>query len=197
MLGSLFGHGEELSYVEFNDGSSTIGGASLKKVESLIKALHERPGLRLDIEGHVDIEKDNEGLKRNQLSAKLKAQKLKEMIRRGQKAVSVDEVQIKDDEYKRYLTLAYEAEKFPKPRTALGMKKGLSVPEMEKLMMTHLEVSDSDLRLLASQRAIQIKSLLLKDGTISADRIFVVEPKTLAPDKKEKAKNSRVDFRLK
>jgi hypothetical protein len=93
--------------------------------------------------------------------------------------------------------LAYEAEKFPKPRTALGMEKGLSVPEMEKLMMTQLTVSDSDLRLLASQRAIQIESLLLKDGTISADRIFVVEPKTLAPEKKEKAKNSRVDFRLK
>ena len=197
ILGSLFGHGEELSYVEFDDGSSSIGGASLKKVGTLIKALHERPGLRLDIEGHVDIEKDKEGLKRNQLSAKLKAQKLKELIRHGQKAVSVDEVQIKDDEYKRYLTLAYGAEKFPKPRTALGMEKGLSVPEMEKLMITQLTVSDSDLRLLASQRAIQIKSLLLKDGTISVDRIFVVEPKTLAPEKKEKAKNSRVDFRLK
>jgi uncharacterized protein involved in outer membrane biogenesis len=197
MLGSLFGHGEELSYVEFDDGSSSIGGASSKKVETLIKALHERPGLRLDIEGHVDIEKDKEGLKRNQFSAKLKAQKLKELIRHGQKAVSVDEVQIKDDEYKRYLTLAYAAEKFAKPRTALGIKKSLSVPEMEKLMMTHLTVSDSDLRLLASQRAIQIESLLLKDGTISADRIFVVEPKTLAPEKKEKAKNSRVDFRLK
>jgi len=197
MLGSLFGHGEELSYVEFDDGSSAIGGANLKKVETLIKALHERPGLRLDIEGHVDMEKDKEGLKRNQLSAKLKAQKLKELIRHDQKAVPVDEVQINDDEYKRYLTLAYEAEKFPKPRTVLGMKKGLSVPEMEKLMITQLTVNDSDLRLLASQRAIQIKSLLLKDGTISADRIFVVEPKTLATDKKEKAKNSRVDFRLK
>ncbi len=197
ILGSLFGHGEELGYVEFDDGSSTIGGASLKKMETLIKALHERPGLRLDIEGHVDIEKDKEGLKRNQLSAKLKAQKLKEMIRHGQKAVSVDEVQIKDNEYTRYLTLAYEAEKFPKPRTVIGMKKSLPVPEMEKLMMTQLTVSDSDLRLLASQRATQIESLLLKDGTISAERIFVVEPKTLAPDKKEKAKNSRVDFRLK
>ena len=91
ILGSLFGHGEELSYVEFDDGSSSIGGASLKKVEALIKALHERPGLRLDIEGHVDIEKDKEGLKRNRLIAKLKAQKLKDMIRHGQKAVSVDD----------------------------------------------------------------------------------------------------------
>ncbi len=197
ILGSLFGHGEELSYVEFNDGSYSIGGASLKKVEALIKALHERPGLRLDIEGHVDIEKDREGLMRNRLIAKLKAQKLKDMIRHGQKAVSVDDIQINEYEYNRYLALAYEAEKFPKPRTALGVKKDLSAPEMEKLMMTNLAVSDSDLRLLASQRAIQIESMLLKDGTISADRIFVVEPKTLAPEKKEKAKNSRVDFRLK
>jgi uncharacterized protein involved in outer membrane biogenesis len=196
ILGSLFGHGEELSYVEFDDGSSSIGGANSKKVETLIKVLHERPGLKLDIEGHVDIEKDREGLMRNQLIAKLKAQKLKDLSRHGQKAVSVDEVQINDDEYNRYLTLAYEAEKFPKPRTAIGMAKSLSVPEMEKLMMTHFTVSDSDLRLLASQRAIQIESLLLKDGTISAERIFVVEPKTLAPEKKEKAKNSRVDFRL-
>ena len=197
ILGSLFGHGEELSYIEFDDGSSSIGGASLEKVESMIKALHERPGLRLDIEGHVDIEKDKEGLKRNRLIAKLKAQKLKDMIRHGQKAVSVDDVQINEYEYNRYLLLAYEAEKFPKPRTALGVAKDLPVPEMEKLMMTQLTVSDSDLRLLASKRAIQIESLLLKDGTISADRIFVVEPKTLAPEKKDKAKNSRVDFRLK
>ena len=197
ILGSLFGHGEELSYVEFDDGSSSIGGASLEKVESMIKALHERPGLRLDIEGHVDIEKDKEGLKRNRLIAKLKAQKLKDMIRHGQKAVSVDDVQINEYEYNRFLALAYEAEKFPKPRTALGVAKDLPAPEMEKLMMTQLTVSDSDLRLLASKRAIQIESLLLKDGTISADRIFVVEPKTLAPEKKEKVKNSRVDFLLK
>jgi uncharacterized protein involved in outer membrane biogenesis len=197
ILGSLFGHGEELSYVEFDDGSSSIGGASLEKVKSLIKALDERPGLRLDIEGHVDIEKDKEGLKRNQLIAKLKAQKLKELIRHGQKAVSVEDVQINEYEYNRYLMLAYKAEKFPKPRTAFGVAKDLPAPEMEKLMMTQLTVSDSDLRLLASQRAIRIESLLLKDGKISADRIFVVEPKTLAPEKKEKAKNSRVDFRLK
>jgi uncharacterized protein involved in outer membrane biogenesis len=197
ILGSLFGHGEELSYIEFDGGSSSMGGAALKKMETLIKALHERPGLKLDIEGHVDIEKDREGLMRNQFIAKLKAQKLKELIRHGQKAVSVDDVQINEDEYKRYLTLAYDAEKFPKPRTALGMKKSLPVPEMEKLMMTNIKVSDSDLRLLASQRAIQTQSLLLKDGTISADRIFVVEPKTIAAEKKEKAKNSRVDFLLK
>jgi hypothetical protein len=32
---------------------------------------------------------------------------------------------------------------------------------------------------------------------VTPDRIFIVEPKTLTPQKKEKLKDSRVDFRLK
>ena len=38
---------------------------------------------------------------------------------------------------------------------------------------------------------------LLKSGQVTADRMFLVEPKSLEPEKKEKLKNSRVDFRLK
>jgi hypothetical protein len=32
---------------------------------------------------------------------------------------------------------------------------------------------------------------------VAPDRIFLIEPKTLAPEKKEKLKDSRVDFKLK
>jgi len=39
--------------------------------------------------------------------------------------------------------------------------------------------------------------LILKSGEIESGRIFVVEPKQLAAEKKEKAKMSRVDFKLK
>jgi len=42
-----------------------------------------------------------------------------------------------------------------------------------------------------------VKEMLLKSGDIAADRIFIVEPKTLVPEKKEKIKNSRVNFKLK
>jgi hypothetical protein len=93
--------------------------------------------------------------------------------------------------------MAYRAEKFPKPRTTIGMEKKLPANEMVKLMMTNLKVNENDLRLLASQRVMQVKDLLLKNRIISPDRIFIVEPKTLAPEKKEKVADSRVDFRLK
>ena len=50
----------------------------------------------------------------------------------------------------KYLKMAYKAEKFPKPKNFIGMAKDIPVPEMEKLMLTHTEVKEGDLRTLAS-----------------------------------------------
>ena len=68
---------------------------------------------------------------------------------------------------------------------------------MEKLMLSHIEIKNEDLRQLASQRALKVKEYLLKSGQIASERVFLIEPKSLEPEKKEKLKNSRVDFRLK
>jgi len=197
LLGAAFGGGEELSYLEFDYGSTTLTETNLKKVDTLIKALHDRPSLKLDIEGHVDIEKDKEGLKQHLFNKKLKAQKLNEMVKQGLTAIPVDDVNIEPKEYEKYLKMAYKVEKFPKPRNVLGIAKDLPVPEMEKLMLTHIEISDGDLRSLASQRAMKVKDTILKSGQIEPERIFIIEPKALAPEKKEKLKDSRLDFKLK
>jgi hypothetical protein len=197
LLGAIFGGGEELSYVEFDFGSSDVAVQDVKKLDTLVKALFDRPALRLEIEGHVDVERDKEGLKQYLFKKKLKAQKLKDLVKKGQPAVPVDKVTIEKEEYAKYLKMAYKEEKFPKPRTILGFAKDLPVPELEKLMLTHIEIKDDDLRQLASQRALKIKDYILKSGQVTADRVFLVEPKSLEPEKKEKLKNSRVDFKLK
>jgi hypothetical protein len=58
-LGSLVGgNGEELSYLEFEFGSATLGPEQLEKLDKLAKALKERPGLRLEIIGRADREND-------------------------------------------------------------------------------------------------------------------------------------------
>ncbi len=197
LLGSLFGGGEELSYVEFDHGLLSLNEAGVKKIDTLIKALHDRPSLKIDIEGHADMDKDREGMKQFLFNRKVKAQKLKDTAQQGSTAVPVDDVKIEPAEYAKYLKLAYKDEKFPKPRNVVGMAKDLPAPEMEKLMLTNIEVKDDDLRMLASQRALAIKDLLLKSKLVEPERIFLVEPKTLQPEKKEKAKDSRVDFKLK
>jgi len=197
LLGAVLGGGEELSYLEFDYGIPAIGETNTKKIDTLVKALSDRPALKLDIEGHVDLERDREGLKQLLFQRKSKAQKLKEMVKKGTPVVPVDEVKIEPKEYEKYLKMAYKEEKFPKPRNVLGMAKDLPVPEMEKLILAHIEVKESDLRSLASQRAMSVKDAILKSGKVEAERIFILEPKSLAPEKKEKLKDSRVEFKLK
>jgi uncharacterized protein involved in outer membrane biogenesis len=197
LLGAVFGGGEELSYLEFDYGTAAIGEANTKKIDTMGKALSDRPALKLDVEGHVDLERDREALKQLFFQRKSKAQKLKEMVKKGEPAVPVDQVKIEPKEYEKYLKMAYKEEKFPKPRNILGMAKDLPVPEMEKLILTHIEVKESDLRSLASQRAMSVKDAIIKTGKVEPERIFILEPKSLAPEKKEKLKDSRVDFKLK
>jgi uncharacterized protein involved in outer membrane biogenesis len=197
LLGAAFGGGEQLDYMEFDYGSSEIKGEAATKLNTLVKALHDRTSIKLDIEGYVDPEKDKDGLRQVFFQRKLKAQKLKEILKKGQPAVPVDEVKIEPAEYEKFLKSAYKEEKFPKPKNALGMVKDIPAPEMEKLMFTYIEVKEEDFRLLANQRALKVKEAIVKSGQVEPERVFIVGTKTLAPPKKEKIKESRVEFKLK
>jgi len=195
LLGAVFGGGEHLEYLEFDYGSADIKGPNENKINTLIKILQQRPGIKLDIEGHVDPEKDGEGLRQLTFDRKVKAQKAKEMAKKGQSAASVDEITIESVEYPKYLKMAYKEEKFPKPKTIIGLDKDIPVPEMEKLMMTHIVIEETDLRSLASHRTAKVRDALLKAG-IESERVFIVEPKSLAPEKKENLKDSRINFKI-
>ena len=196
LLGAAFGGGEELSYLEFEYGISAITELDAKKLDTLAKALSERPSLKLEIEGHVDAEKDKEALRQHLFSRKLKAQKLKEQAKQGGPSLSVDETKVEQNEYEKYLRMAYKAEKFPKPRNFLGFEKSLPVPEMEKLMFTNIAVSDDDMRALASQRSARVKEMILQSGKIEPERLFLIQPKSLSPERREKVRDCRVDLRL-
>jgi len=168
----------------------------MKKIETVTKALTERPALSLDIEGHVSPEEDKEGLRKYLFSKKVNTQKLNDIAKKGQNAPSVDEITVEPAEYEKYLRKAYKAEKFAKPKNIIGLAKDLPVPEMEKLMITNIEVTNDDLRQLASRRAQEVRGAILKAGNVEPSRVFVLDPKTLGPEKKEKVKDSRVDFKL-
>ncbi len=196
LLGAAFGGGEGLQYVEFDYGRASIPDEGVKKIGSLVTALSEKTSLKLEIAGHVDLEADREGLKQYLLQRKVKAQKLNDLVKKGSSAVPVDDVTVEPAEYEKYLTLAYRAEKFPKPRTFIGTLKSLPVPEMEKLILTHIEAGDEELHQLASQRANNVREAILRSGKVEAERLFIVEPKTLAPEKKENLKDSRVEFKI-
>ena len=196
LLSSLTGGGEELSFIEFNYGSAIVGEEEKKKIGLIGKALYDRPNIKLDIEGYVDAEQDKYALKKAELDRRIKAQKVKETMSKDDQQIAVENVVLTEQEYDKYLKQVYRAADFSKPRNILGMQKTLPPAEMEKLMLASIEVTDSDLRQLAARRAQNVKELMLQSD-IAADRIFIVESKSLTPEKKEKVKNSRADFKLK
>jgi uncharacterized protein involved in outer membrane biogenesis len=193
LLGSLVGGGQELNYIEFDSGESRLGSAAQEKLQKLAKALYERPALKLEVAGHVDLMKDQVVLKRRQFERKLKAQKLSEMAKTGAPAVPLNEVKIEPNEYSKYLAMAYKKETFPKPRNFLGLPKDLPPAEMENLMLTHIEVTEDDLRQLALERAQAAKDYLLKSAKIEPGRISL----NTAPTVLTEEKHSRVDFSIK
>jgi hypothetical protein len=198
LLGSLFGggSGEELSFVEFDYGRATLTPAAEAKLKTLATAMNNRPALKLEISPRVDPVNDLEGLKKASLERKVKAQKFKELARRGEAPASVDDVQVASGEYERYLKAAYGAESFPKPRNVIGLAKDIPVPEMEALMLKYTQVGDDDLRDLANRRAQIVRDRILASGQITSDRVFIVASKTTSADDKSKGRSSRVDFSL-
>jgi hypothetical protein len=199
LLGSLFGGGEELSWLAFDPGRAVIPPAGEARLKSLAKALVERPALRLEITGRTGTEAEREGLKRASIERKVRALKAKELAARGE-SVPAGGVVVTPAEYPALLTKVYKAETFPKPRNLIGLQKSLPVEEMEKLMIANTPVSDDDLAALGNRRALVVKDWLVKHGRVPGERIFVVGARPAAADAKEesaKSSASRVDFSLK
>ena len=100
LLGAAFGSGEkELDYVEFDFGRDSLAQAAQSKLNTLAKALYNRPGLSLEISGRIDPVNDLEGLKRVALERKVKAQKFNKLVRDGNAPKSVDGIKIESSEY--------------------------------------------------------------------------------------------------
>jgi hypothetical protein len=199
LLGSLFGGGEEMAYVEFDYGYATITAPMRERLQSLAKALEDRPALKIELAGRIDPDSDREGLKHAMMMRRVKAQRLDELVKQGTESGSVEDVQISEKDYPRYLEKAYKAEKFPKPRNMIGLLKDLPVEEMEKLMMANMKADDEALRRLADRRAREVAQWLGEEGKVASERIFILQPNLTPAEgpQQEKAKGSRVDFSLK
>jgi hypothetical protein len=67
---------------------------------------------------------------------------------------------------------------------------------METLLREQITLPDAELRLLALERAKQVKGYVLEQQSVSADRLFLAEPETLSPGETEKFIASRVELNV-
>ncbi len=196
LIASLYPGADQLSNVEFDYGKADLSTQIESKLQLIQKILTDKPSVSLEIKGYADKDKDRQAIIQYLFEKKLKAQKLIKMIKTGKTAIEVDEIIISPDEYELYLGEAYKAEKFPKPKNAQGKSGVPTPPELKKLIIDHIQVTDSALKLLAEERAHQVKNFLLKSKQITPERIFLVEGQSTA-DKSNGVSGAHVELTLK
>ncbi len=198
LLAAAFGHGEELSVVPFAPGSTALDADAQNRIDTLAKALADRPALKLDISGRADPEIDREALERAAVESAMKREKMKSLAAAGNAPASVDQVTIDADERVRWLTAAYrESSIKERPRNVIGLLKDLPPAEMEAMLLANTKVDGDALRLLANARAQAVKDALVGKN-IAGERLFLTVPQ-LSGAKEGRvsgAPASRVDLAL-
>lgn len=158
--------GSDLAFVDFEPGASELADPARGKLESLVKALQQRPGLKLELLAGVDPKRDTEALKRAELGRRLEA------MRAGDKAAG--------DEGSLLRRLAIQEKVIPvadtaKDKPASGGKEAPITPaQLEALLLERIQVSEQ-LDQLARQRGEQARSYLVAEGRLPADRVVMGE----------------------
>lgn len=165
-LGSLFGGGEELSYVDFPAGAATLTPRAAGKLETLARALIERPQLKLDVPA-VAGERDRDALARSTLAARLPAD------------LADDKARLRAFE-KLHKELLKQSVKYPDGTEETAAR----IAYVEPLLLAALAPPDEALQQLARQRAAAVQAALLAHPELSAERIFVTtgEPPAAGDD---------------
>jgi Domain of Unknown Function (DUF748) len=189
LLASAFGSaGQELGYVEFEPGSNALGDDAKQRLDALVKALNDRPALKLEATGRADPAVDVDGLRHAYVMRQMRAAKARELD------VSPANLSIEPQERDRWLEAAYKAADIKKPRNAIGLAKSLPPAEMEALLLAAAPVEEEQLKTLANRRADRVKEYLV--DKVAPDRVMLTASKIDAKGIEDKGKTTRVQFTL-
>ncbi|MCP3708488.1 DUF748 domain-containing protein [Paraburkholderia sp. CNPSo 3274] len=195
LLANAFGGGgEDLGYVEFAAGTAKLTDADQKKLDTIVKALDDKPSIKIDLIGRVDPAVDTPALREQYVDRLVRLQKVKDTVGNGE-SVDTAQVKVDDKEYEKYLTKVYKDADFKKPHNMIGFTKTLPVDDMKQAVADHAPVDDATLRNLAQQRAEAVQQYL--EGKVDPSRVFIVAPKLDAKGIDDKGATTRVDFGLK
>ena len=119
LLGALAGGGEELQFVDFAPGLTTLDASQTNKLMKLAEALRKRPALEMEINATYDAVMDVDALGRRKVAERMKAMRIEELVARGKPAPALSELVLEDGEYERLLRKAYQVAFQTTPERAL------------------------------------------------------------------------------
>jgi hypothetical protein len=187
LIGALFGGGEELSFVEFAAGSDSLEVSEQAKLDSVSRALRERPELTVNIRGVSGVP-DREFLARQQVFEEL----------RGPGASPDTLLSARDREKLFALYRKLFGEDPVAGHQAATAGEGAGADPIDAAAVAALKrvtdqtrVPDEVLRALAQRRAARIKDRFVLRGGVADARLFLQDVSLSGP-----ASGSRVKLEL-
>src|SRR5215813_13191549 len=176
------GNGEELQQLAFEPGSTAIPPSEMKKIDVLMKGMEERPGLRLEITGTADPQRDRQAVALQRFQ-----ERLQNKWRQKNGGSNVDELPSAEEE--RLITELFgewrSQQPVPaqKPDTPDIPSKPPTVEEMRRELVGSIPVEEGALRELARTRAEQVHAQMVGEGKLAEERVFMTDVDLAASDR--------------
>ena len=164
LLANLVGSDDDLQRINFAIGSAELDEAGKARLGQLHEALVQRPKLTLIITGRLNPEADRTYLQQQVLKQAL--------IDDGLPATEID---AKDGDWENAIEKRY---------AAAGLPDGEDISTLHKYdaLAAREDVSDNDLLELAEARAVAVKSFLVTEVGLEADRAVIEQSVVAAPE---------------
>jgi hypothetical protein len=160
LLGALVDSDEDLQRINFNSGASELNDRAMQRLDTLAEAIAQRPSVNLVISGRLNPQADLEQLQAEALNT--------ELVTAG---LSVADLTDKSPAWekaihKRHLALAPAAEN----------KAELSLTEEHDWLVAQMVISNDTLLRLIEGRAVAVKTYLVNEAGLAADRAVIDIP---------------------
>ncbi|MCB1679994.1 MAG: DUF748 domain-containing protein [Halioglobus sp.] len=155
LLANLVGTDQDLQRVSFASGSGELGEAARAKLDDLSEALSQRPELVLVITGRLNLDADREQLQKTVFNAQLLAAGLPQQ-----------ELDNKGPQWEQFIAQRYQEQ-------APASGQDVSVLEQHRQLVAAVVVPEADLLRLAEARSVAVKSYLVNERQLEADRAVI------------------------
>jgi hypothetical protein len=198
LLGALFGGGPDLQFIDFRPGAADLDAAAADKVRTVVKALNERPQIKIEVPIAWVAELDRPALAEARLSTQIREAQSGKAGRNKSTAASLEFEQLDPAAKLEILTQLYTKNvggepKFPESVTSLKGKPELAAAKadfLEHTLSERIAITDADLTALGQQRASAVQQALLADTQLDPARVF------LAVNDKAKNQDGKVRLEL-
>ncbi|KFZ38756.1 hypothetical protein HR45_04900 [Shewanella mangrovi] len=189
-LAGLISSDEELNLVAFDAGSAKLSSAEKEKLQTLAKALADRPKLTLSIEASVNAQQDSQALAERKLHGQLLQQSGLDGLPQDFSASQIPATGKLTDAllalYQQQFKVDPATQKVHSEKAATNDQGKLDEATLTTLwhiglynqLLNAESVTDNDLGSLAQERSQAVKAYLVDSAAVAPERVFLLDSKT-------------------